>query len=109
MPPFNYNVPAELFLAKPQRVAARTTGALQRRPRPSVTPSRTYAHPERSALGCRWGMSGLTATKFNDCMKVITIRCVSLSDRAQRHDWLGPPARRFSGIRPPSPGFKKGG
>jgi hypothetical protein len=70
--------------------------------------SRTCARPELSVLGWRLGMSGLTATKFNDCMKVITIRCVSLSDRAQRHDQLGRPARRFSGIRPPSPGFKKG-
>ena len=84
MPPFDYNAPAELFLAKRQRVAARTIGASRRRLRPSVTQSRTCALPEPSALGWRSGMSALTVTKFNDCTKPVTIRCASLSDRAAR-------------------------
>ena len=69
MPPFDYNAPAELFLAKRPRIAARNTGALRQRLRPSATPSRTCGHPKPSALGWRSGMHASTAAKSSVCMK----------------------------------------
>jgi hypothetical protein len=107
--PFDYNAPAELFLAKRTK-NARTTGGSQRRLRPSVTPSRTYGHPKPPARGLMLGMSASTVTKFNDCTKPVTIRCPSLSDRPPRarvrNETGGPLRLQISGRRPPSPSFK---
>jgi hypothetical protein len=54
---FDYNAPAELFLAKPMKGSRTKHRRLQLRLRPSVMQSRTCARPERSELGCWWGMS----------------------------------------------------
>ena len=81
MSSFDYRAPAELFLAKPMRVAAPNTGASRQRLRLSVMPLRTYGRLKPSARGWKLGMSVSTAAKSNACTKPKTIRCASLSDR----------------------------
>jgi hypothetical protein len=55
MPNFDYNAPAELFLAKPRRAVARNIAVSKQRLRPFVTPLRTYARPKPSERGLRSG------------------------------------------------------
>ena len=91
MPLFDYNAPAELFLAKrtkSRRENYRRFATAAEAIRYAVE---TFARPEPLALGWRLRMSASTVTKFNDCTKPVTIHCASLSDRApartgsQRH------------------------
>jgi hypothetical protein len=82
MPPFDYNAPAELFLAKRtkrsrenyQRFATAAEAI-----RYAVETLRTA-----KALGrrSRSGMSASTAAKSCACTKPMIIRCASLSDRS---------------------------
>ena len=80
---FDYNAPAELFLAKRAKGCRDKYSASRQRLRPSVMPLRTFARPEPSAHGLRSGMSASTVAKFNAYTKPMTIRCASLSDRAR--------------------------
>ena len=79
---FDYNAPAELFLAKRTKNSREKSGALQQRLRPSVTPSKLCERPKPSANGLRWGMSASAVAKSEACTKPMSTRCVNLSDRA---------------------------
>ena len=72
---FDYNAPAELFLAKPMK------GSRTKYWRVSVMPLKTYGRPKPSARGWRLGMSASTAAKSSACTKPKTIRRASLSNR----------------------------
>jgi hypothetical protein len=67
------------------REAAPSIAVSQQRLRPFGTPSRTCAHPKRSAHGLRLGMNASTASKSSACTKPVIIRCATLSDRAPTH------------------------
>jgi hypothetical protein len=109
MPNFDYNAPAELFLAKPRRAVARNIAVSKQRLRPFVTPLRTYARPKPSERGLRSGMSASTAAKSNAYTKLPIIRCASLSDRALarvRNETDGAPFRRQFQEKDSRPGFE---
>ena len=80
---FDYNAPAELFLAKPMKGSRTKYRRFALRLRPFATPSRICARPEPSALGCRLATSASIARKSNACTKTVSTRCASLSDRAR--------------------------
>jgi hypothetical protein len=81
MPPFDYNAPAELFLAKPakgSRIKYRRFATAAEALRYAVEDLRT---PKASARTWRSGMSASVAAKYNAFTKPMIIRCASLSDR----------------------------
>ena len=84
MPPFDYNAPAELFLAK------RTNNTRARYRRfPTAAEAIRYAsricgHSGLSASGCRWGTNASTVMKSSAYTRPLIIRCASLGDRAAR-------------------------
>ena len=84
MPSFDYNAPAELFLAKPakgSRTKYRRFATAAEALRYAVE---DFARRKPSAHGLRSGMSASTAAKSSACTKLVIIRCVSLSDRTVR-------------------------
>ena len=84
MSSFDYNAPAELFLAKPikgSRTKYRRFATAAEALRYAVEDLRTPKPLER---GLRLGMSASTAAKSSACTKPVIIRCGSLSDRARR-------------------------
>ena len=80
---FDYNAPAELFLAKRTK-SRRAKYRSQQRLRPFATPLRIYHHSVLSVPGFRLAMSASAATTFSGFMKAVIIRCASLSDRSAR-------------------------
>ena len=77
MSSFDYNAPAELFLAKPikgSRTKYRRFATAAEALRYAVEDLRT---PKPSALGWRLGMSASTAAKSSACTKPMIIRCGS--------------------------------
>ena len=101
MPPFDYNAPAELFLAKPSK-GSRIAVSRQRL-RLCAMPLRTCERPKPSARTWRSVMSTSTAAKSNACTNPLIIRYGSLSDRAfarpQRDDGA-PSGRAFQNFDP---------
>ena len=91
---FDYNAPAELFLAK----RTKSRRAKYRRFATAAEAIRYGVEdlPSLRALGA-WlevGDERFNRTKFNDCTKLVIIRCASLSDRASgarvRNESQGP-------------------
>ena len=84
MPPFDYNAPAELFLAKPpkgSRTKYRRFATAAEALRYAVEDLRI---PKAFGAWLEVGMSASTAPKSSGCTKPMIIRCASLSDRAVR-------------------------
>ena len=83
MSSFDYNAPAELFLAKPMkgsRTKYRRFATAAEALRYAVE-DYAYAASLRR-LACRLEMSASTASKSNACTKPMSIRCASLSERS---------------------------
>ena len=81
---FDYDAPAELFLAKPMkgsRTKYRRFATAAEAIRYAVEDLRT---PRAFGAWLEVGDERLTVTTFNNCMKPATILCESLSDRAVR-------------------------
>ena len=74
MSSFDYNAPAELFLAKTAKGSRTSIDGLQRPLRPSVTLLRTYGRPKLFGAWLEVGMTASAAAKSN----AYTIRCASL-------------------------------
>ena len=84
MSSFDYNAPAELFLAKPAkgcRTKYRRFATAAEAIRYAVEELRT---PKPTARTWRSAMSASAAAKSNAFTKPKTIRCASLNDRAAR-------------------------
>ena len=82
MPPFDYNAPAELFLAKrtkSRREKYRRFATAAEAIRYAIEELRT---PQALARGFKSGMRDLTVLKFSDCTKPKIIRCARMSERA---------------------------
>jgi hypothetical protein len=89
MSSFDYNAPAELFLAKPikgSRTKYRRFATAAEAIRYAVE---DFARPEPSELGWRLGMSVSTATTFSGFMPRVIFRCASLwaTERARAIGW----------------------
>ena len=80
---FDYNAPAELFLAKPTKTSRENYRRFATAAEATVTLSRTCERPKPLVRCCRLVTSVSTAPKSSGFTKPMIIRCVSLSDRTR--------------------------
>ena len=89
------------------KAAARTTAVSRQRLRLSVTPSKTYAQPEPTAVGCKWGTNASTVTTFSGCMTTVFSFAQIFGRLSVRAAAMGPPPVQKLRASKGPPTFKK--